>query len=52
MRALVQRVSRASVRVDDETVGAIALECGFHDHAHLSRSFRKLMHCSPSGYRG
>lgn len=33
------------------TVSEIALECGFHDHAHLSRSFRKVMKLSPSEYR-
>lgn len=25
------------------TVSEIAQECGFHDHAHLSRSFRKIL---------
>lgn len=36
----------------DETVSAIAIECGFHDHAHLTRSFHRLMNCSPTEYRG
>lgn len=35
----------------DETVATIALDCGFHDHAHFSRSFHRLMRCSPSDYR-
>lgn len=35
----------------DQTVSEIALACGFHDHAHLSKSFRKLMHVSPTRYR-
>ena len=33
------------------TVSEIAQDCGFHDHAHLSRSFRKIMQLSPSDYR-
>ncbi|MDB4512239.1 helix-turn-helix domain-containing protein [Arenicella sp.] len=35
----------------DRTVSEIAQDCGFHDHAHLSRSFRKIMQHSPSDYR-
>lgn len=35
----------------DRTVSEIALECGFHDHAHLSRSFRRLMQDTPTRYR-
>ena len=35
----------------NNTVAVIAHDCGFHDHAHLSRSFRKLMHRSPTDYR-
>lgn len=33
------------------TVSEIAQECGFHDHAHLSRSFRKILRQSPTEYR-
>lgn len=33
------------------TVSEIAQECGFHDHAHLSRSFRKILHLTPTEYR-
>ena len=33
------------------TISEIALACGFHDHAHLSRTFRKIMHLSPTQYR-
>jgi len=29
----------------------VALECGFYDHAHFSRAFKKQMHCSPVEYR-
>lgn len=35
----------------EQTVSEIALACGFHDHAHLSKSFRKMMHVSPTRYR-
>lgn len=35
----------------DQTVSEIAIACGFHDHAHLSKSFRKMMHVSPTRYR-
>lgn len=32
----------------DLAVSEIAQDCGFHNHAHLSRSFRKIMQLSPS----
>jgi PAS domain S-box-containing protein len=35
----------------DKTVSEIAHECGFYDHAHFSRSFRRLMKLSPTAYR-
>ena len=35
----------------ERTVSEIAQHCGFHDHAHLSRSFRKLMQLTPTEYR-
>ena len=35
----------------EQTVSEIAYACGFHDHAHLSKSFRKMMHLSPTHYR-
>jgi PAS domain S-box-containing protein len=35
----------------DETVATIAGRCGFFDHAHFSRCFRKQMNVSPSEYR-
>jgi len=34
-----------------QTVSEIAIDCGFHDHAHLSRSFSKMMHLTPTRYR-
>lgn len=35
----------------EQTVSEIAIACGFHDHAHLSKSFRKMMHVTPTRYR-
>jgi PAS domain S-box-containing protein len=35
----------------EQTVSAIANATGFHDHAHLSRSFSRLMNSTPSQYR-
>lgn len=35
----------------DHTVAAIALECGFYDHAHFTRCFRRIMGTAPSAYR-
>ena len=34
-----------------ETIAAIAQDCGFHDHAHLCRSFSKIMKVTPSTFR-
>jgi AraC-like DNA-binding protein len=33
------------------TVSAIALDCGFYDHAHLTRCFQRFMRCAPTAYR-
>jgi AraC-like DNA-binding protein len=35
----------------DETIVAIAIRCGFYDHAHFTRAFRQFMNESPSQYR-
>jgi AraC-like DNA-binding protein len=35
----------------DATIAAIAVEFGFHDHAHFTRSFRQVMGATPSAYR-
>lgn len=47
------RVEAATRRLaeSDETVSAIAQECGFHDHAHLSRMFKRVMGMTPTAYR-
>jgi AraC-like DNA-binding protein len=34
-----------------ESLAAIALACGFHDHAHFTRSFHRIMAATPSAYR-
>jgi AraC-like DNA-binding protein len=35
----------------EQTVSEIAVACGFHDHSHLIKSFRKIMHATPTSYR-
>ncbi|QEG43721.1 AraC family transcriptional regulator [Roseimaritima ulvae] len=47
------RVEHAAklLRETDQTVSEIAHACGFYDHAHFSRSFRRIMNQSPSQYR-
>ena len=40
-----------SLASSSQTISEIALACGFCDHAHLSRTFRKIMHLSPTQYR-
>ncbi len=39
------------LRETDLTLAAVAAECGFYDHAHLSRAFLAQMGESPSRYR-
>lgn len=34
-----------------DTISTIAQNCGFYDHAHLTRNFKKRMHISPKDYR-
>ena len=35
----------------NDTIAAIALDCGFYDHSHFTRNFRKIMGISPKDYR-
>lgn len=35
----------------DATISAIALRAGFADHAHFTRTFRRVTGCTPSWYR-
>jgi PAS domain S-box-containing protein len=47
------RIRAASLRLTttNDTIAAIALDCGFYDHSHFTRNFRKLMGVSPKEYR-
>lgn len=47
------RVEHAAtmLRETDQSITAIAQACGFYDHAHFSRSFRRVMSMAPSAYR-
>jgi PAS domain S-box-containing protein len=47
------RVEAACRRLAEthKPIAAIAVECGFHDHAHFTRSFRRIMKQTPSDYR-
>ncbi len=47
------RIRAASVRLTttNDTIAAIALDCGFYDHSHFTRNFRKIMGVSPKEYR-
>ncbi|NNE00953.1 MAG: AraC family transcriptional regulator [Pirellulaceae bacterium] len=50
VRVRVEHAARM-LRETDQTVSEIAHACGFYDHAHFSRSFRRFMNLSPSKYR-
>jgi transcriptional regulator GlxA family with amidase domain len=50
VRIRVEHAARMLLETD-KTVSEVAHECGFYDHAHFSRSFRKMMQLSPSQYR-
>jgi AraC-like DNA-binding protein len=50
LRLRVNAAARALLETH-ETIATIALDCGFYDHAHLCRSFRKIMKATPSGFR-
>lgn len=47
------RVERAAtmLRETDRSITSIATACGFYDHAHFSRSFRRVMKAAPSDFR-
>ena len=48
-----RRIAWACGELEDEsqTVAAIALRAGFADHAHFTRTFRRLTHCTPKEFR-
>ena len=50
---LQQRVERAKklLKQSDQSIADIALECGFSNHSHLNRTFRKLTQMTPKAYR-
>ncbi|QDT04774.1 HTH-type transcriptional activator Btr [Rubripirellula lacrimiformis] len=50
VRVRVEHAARM-LQETTKTVSEIAHACGFYDHAHFSRSFRKIMQQSPSEYR-
>ena len=50
LRIRVENAAKLLVETE-HTVSKIALDSGFFDHAHFSRSFKKLMNQSPSDYR-
>ncbi len=50
LRVRVESACRRLAQTN-EPIAAIALEAGFHDHAHLARCFRQIMGLSPSEYR-
>lgn len=47
------RIRSASLRLTttNDTITSIALDCGFYDHPHFTRNFRKAMGISPKEYR-
>jgi PAS domain S-box-containing protein len=47
------RIRAASLRLTttNDTIAGIALDCGFYDHSHFTRNFRKIMGVSPKEYR-
>lgn len=45
------QAARNLLDVGDEPITVIALRCGFYDHSHFSRNFRRLMGVSPTTYR-
>jgi len=47
------RIRAASLMLasTNDTIASIALDCGFYDHSHFTRNFRKTMGVSPREYR-
>ncbi len=47
------RIENASQRLaqSEASITDISLECGFYDHAHFSRTFRRMTNFSPTQYR-
>ena len=45
------RAASLLLTTTNDTIASIALDCGFYDHSHFSRNFRKIMGVSPKDYR-
>ena len=43
--------SRTLLETTDRTIADIALAAGFYDHSHFTRTFKRIMSCSPKQYR-
>ena len=50
IRVRVENAARM-LRESDRSITEIAQACGFYDHAHFSRSFRRITNLSPTAYR-
>ena len=45
------RAASLMLTTTNDTIASIALDCGFYDHPHFTRNFRKSMGVSPKEYR-
>jgi PAS domain S-box-containing protein len=45
------RAASLMLTTTNDTIASIALDCGFYDHSHFTRNFRKTMGVSPRDYR-
>lgn len=45
------RAASLLLTTTNDTIASIAQDCGFYDHAHFTRNFRKTMGLSPREYR-
>lgn len=50
VRVRIENAAKLLIETD-QTITEIAQTCGFYDHAHFSRSFRKLMSATPTEHR-
>lgn len=50
LRVRVEAACKLLAETDDP-IASVAVECGFYDHAHFTRSFQSVMSVSPSRYR-
>ena len=50
LRVRIEAACRRLVE-EDESIAAIAQQCGFYDQAHFTRSFHRIMGVTPSAYR-